>query len=277
MGYYRLRVNTGEFNADDIQVSLRKEANGSAQVTLSVAMSSRVNGINKASHSETSSDYIKHHEIKASTCKQLDLSSMRHYTTASENRPAQLVVEFVRIDESEDVDVAIAMMDSYDRLVEEAAHSLMNMQSIDDLALIHPSIEKLIAASFINGTKSHNGDDSQQQQQQQQFTPVSIVDQADGKLVRVSVNVPATIEGVDNCSNSSSKSKTTSKPNILQVYVDKSNTLLVKAAIVNRDSPNATSTYTKQLQLPKGTRADGLVCRLNVDQHVLIVEAPYSL
>ncbi len=170
------------------------------------------------------------------------------------------------------------MDESCESLVETAAKSLLNIRNIEELKKSLNDPKHPVNSTF-DGMFSNSLLQDINQATKTRLTPVSIVQSADGtKVVKCSLEVPHSIKTaslgqfanhLSNISNNNDENKPTNHLNIRY-----SGSKLILDALTKSD--NATSTFSKEINLPKGSQLDQLKFSLDQDKHSLLIEAPYS-
>ena len=293
--YYRLRINVSGFRLEDIKVELIEEnrpaspSRGSEQgdkperkikVKIIAKRDTVLKNAAKDKHDE-SKEFVKYFEIVPKYDQELgkfinqidEPKSMKYYT--DKKNPSYLIVEFKSTAISEDVYVTLD--DSVDSLMEAAARSLLNVRNLDDLKYTIQNPFTGLSSANKNG-----GPDSQEDMQTASiirdlnsaalntFTPVRILD---NNNVQIILNVPYLVRTVEFVNMSKLKSKAS-------LGMLPENHLIVKLdglkldMQANTSKENVTSSFTKQLSLPKGTDTSRLKYVFDEKLHSLTIEAP---
>lgn len=277
--YYRLRININGFKLEDLKIELlvnnkkfnpKPVADKSESVQQKDKVQVKINGkrTSKQGNVESTREYEKYYDIL--TKSNIDVNSIKYYLDPKND--LFLIVEFLS---NTNEDVYVNLDDSLESLVETAAKSLLNIQNIEDLksSLTNASnpanktFQHVFSPSLINDIN---------QASKTRLTPVQIVENSNGtKIVRVSVEVPMSIKSAS-CNNwaifLNNSEFDEKKPNHLDIKY--TGCKLILEALTS--SENSTSTFSKEINLPKGTKLDELKFNLDQSKHSLSIEAPYS-
>lgn len=272
--YYRLRININGFKLEDVRLELivnnkkyklqnsklpPPNQKDKVQVRVNAKRTTKVNNV------ESTNEFEKYYDI--ATKSNIDVNSMKYYLDPKNS--IYLIVEFLS---NSNENVYVNLDESCESLVEAAAKSLLNIRDIEDLKR---SLDK-------NGNKAFQDIFSPtlirdiNQATKTRLTPINIVDNSDGtKLVRVNVDVPHSIKSASlyTFKNLITNSEFDDRlPNHLNVSYE--GLKLTLDALTTSD--NATSTFTKELNLPKGSKLDQLKFNLNKETHSILIEIPFS-
>lgn len=253
--FYRLKVNINGFRLEDIMVSLVEDSKDRVQVKISAFRT-----LSLITQDKTE-EYSKYFEISKSKYN-IRTETLRYYIDSK--NPLYLIIEFKS---NADKNVHVNLDDSCESLIESAAKSLLNVKNIEDLrssiqdpfnSTLDPEIDKVFSLDLIKdlniATKTT-------------FTPIKLVDGINGKKVcRVEVKLPV---GITSASLDS------------EIRADQANNIRIKfnklemslEAITVKDS--STSTFSKKINLPKGTNTKNVVHYIDNKKHSLIIEIDY--
>ncbi|RNA15109.1 hypothetical protein BpHYR1_048938 [Brachionus plicatilis] len=254
--FYRLKVNINGFRLEDVKVSLVEQNKDRVQVKISALRTLKTNN-----QDSTTEEYSKLLDIFRSKSN-IKTDTMRYYIDP--NNPLYLIVEF---NSNSNQSVHVNLDDSCESLIESAAKSLLNVKNIEDLrssiqnpfgSTLSPEIDQVFALDLIKdlnlATKTT-------------FTPIKLVNGNNGKKVcRVEVKLPAGINSasLDKDSDDSRENNVRIKFNQLELSLE---------ATKVKDS--SISSFSKKMNLPKGTNTKSVVYFIDQKKHSLIIEADF--
>jgi hypothetical protein len=272
--YYRLRVNINGFKLEDVRLELvvnnKKFKLQNSKLTLpnqkdKVQVRINARRTTKVNNIESTNEFEKYYDIV--TKSNIDLNSMKYYLDPKNS--IYLIVEFLS---NSNENVYVNLDDSCESLVEAAAKSLLNIRDIEDLKRSldknnNKAFEDVFSPTLIREIN---------QATKTRLTPINIIENTDGtKLARINVDVPHSIKSASlfTFKNLVTNSEFDDRlPNHLNVSFEG---LKLKLDALTT-SENATSTFTKELNLPKGSRLDQLKFDLNKETHSILIEVPIS-
>lgn len=254
--FYRLKVNINGFRIEDIKVSLVEQNKDRAKVKVTAFRTFTSNNQDKTEEYSKFFDILKSkYDIKT--------DSMRYFINPL--NPLYLIIEF---NSNSDKNVHVNLDDSCESLIETAAKSLLNVKNIEDLrssiqdpfnSALNHEIDQFFSLDLIKdlnlATKTT-------------FTPIKFVSRADGKTIcQVEVKLPLGINSA--CLD---KEKNANEPNNIRIGFNQLE-LSLEATTV-KDS--VTSSFSKKINLPKGTNTNNVVFFIDEKKHSLFIEMNYA-
>lgn len=253
--FYRLKVNINGFRIEDIKVNLVEHNKERVKVKVSAFRTLNSNNQDKTEEYSKLFDIFKSkYDIKT--------DSMRYYINPL--NPLYLIIEFKS---NSDKNVHVNLDNSCESLIETAAKSLLNVKNIEDLrssiqdpfnSSLNNEIDQIFSLDLIKdlslATKTT-------------FTPIKLINRPDGKTIcQVEVKLPVGINSA--CLDSE---KHANEPNNIRIGFNQLELRL--EAITVKDS--VTSTFSKKINLPKGTNTNNASFYIDEKKHFLIIEMDF--
>jgi hypothetical protein len=257
---YRLKIDVSGFDLNEIRVSVIaekiKSENPKLRNKFQVKLTAKKN--QKSSEQETLNEYSKLCNIQSKS--NIDISSLRYYLDPKDSR-------FLFIDFNSDENETYVTQTNEDSL-KRIADGLVNAKNIDDIKhCLNDSrlFDEIKPNTYVNELNKIC------------FTPIQLVtNEADGcQHIQVGIKIPHTIKPANIIYNKENSNRKTNKldktmPNIIMSF----DGLMMYLEAVATDGCTSSS-FTKELKLPKGTQVNDVKFNLEESKNVLVVQAPY--
>jgi hypothetical protein len=257
---YRLRVDINGFDLNEIRVSViaEKVKNQNSKLRNKFQVKIAAKKDQKSSEQETLNEYSKLCNVQSKA--NIDIASLRYYLDPKDSR-------FLLIDFNSDENESYVTQTNEESL-KRIADGLVNAKNIDDIKhCLNDSrlFDEIKPNTYVNELNKIC------------FTPIQLItNENDGSQhVQVGIKIPHSIKPANIIYNKENANRKTNKldktmPNIIMSF----DGLMMFLEAVATDGCTSSS-FTKELKLPKGTQVNDVKFNLDESKNVLVVQAPF--